>query len=206
MGTESVTSIASIVIGHPEQTALVPPRPAPGALMTTTTPTPPATGRRAHRWAVLGAVLGAGTVVAAVVAAVVWWPRPGAGEPTAWEQRVELNAALAETARAAGLEDLPLAPHPDFAVPCTRNDGRQGVSYWLDHRAGDGVSDPGWVVDTVAADWRDRGHHVQRDPQGNRATAYTTDGAVLMVAASRSGVSLVGSTGCFLRDGAPERG
>jgi hypothetical protein len=29
---------------------------------------------------------------------------------------------------------------------------------------------------------------------------------VLMVAASRSGVSLVGSTGCFLRDGAPERG
>lgn len=66
-------------------------------------------------------------------------------EESAWENRQELDRVLAETAELAGV-DGKLDPVSENSLTCERNDGRDGVSYFLHTIA----TDRGMHVDTAS--------------------------------------------------------
>ena len=123
-------------------------------------------------------------------------------EQTAWDNRVELDRVLVETAEAAGVETTEDAVNMG-TVACTRNDGRAGTSYFLQTLTAPGpVPDANAILDAVAAHWTSRGYAVDATPEAG-VDAFTPNGAVLEASATRLGVRLAGQTLCALEDGAP---
>lgn len=166
--------------------------------MTQTGTEPRSRARRRLVWVVVAAAL---VLVVAVVATRDRGVDPL--EPTAWDNRAELDEVLRETATVAGISvvDEPVAEH---ALQCERNDGRTGASYFLHTLTAPGpVAAVDTVLDAVAEHWTSLGYGVDASRLG-RVTALTPDGAVLDASGSQFGVRLDGETLCALSSGAPD--
>lgn len=130
-----------------------------------------------------------------------------AAAPTAWEDRVEMNQVLIDTARLLGITSDPL-PVRETPLTCVRRDGRYGVSYFLHELEGEPLDDPQGALDDVAQFWADAGYAVSGvgGVVGGgvwRVSAETKDGAIVEAATGPGATIVSGETGCFLRDGGP---
>ncbi|WP_155859319.1 hypothetical protein [Cellulomonas sp. KRMCY2] len=126
-------------------------------------------------------------------------------ESSAWENRLAMDEVIVESATLAGISSELLAER-EAPLSCRRNDGRDGVSYFL-HSVEDGpVADPTATLDTVEQLWRDKGYTITRGTAGGaEALAATTpDGATLQMFAGPGGTGIIGETGCALIDGGPD--
>lgn len=129
-----------------------------------------------------------------------------ATEPTAWENRVEMDQVLLDAALVLGIEPE-VQEQREAPVGCVRRDGREGVSYFLHEVRGEPLADPQSALAEVAEGWTDAGYTVSDIGQASelwRLSAETQDGAPISVGTGPGGTVLSGETGCFLEDGAPE--
>lgn len=126
-------------------------------------------------------------------------------EPTAWDTYLEMSAVLAETADTLGLD---AQPWPDSRAPlaCTRDDGGEGVSYFLDRLEAVPPEDVDALVATVRELWVGRGYDVQDRAiaEAKGLVGVTELGAVVQLLAGPGSTVLSGETHCALVDGAPE--
>ncbi|GEN81489.1 hypothetical protein AFE02nite_32230 [Actinotalea fermentans] len=167
--------------------------------------------RRRSAW-VLGVVgvlvvVAIGVVIADRVAAARERDEDDALEPTAWENRVQMEPVLVETARQLGITSEPL-PESDAPLGCERRDGRQGLSYDLPELEGAALDDPESALTDVARAWEELGYAVSSVGGGAgdvwRVNAETPEGAIVEVLTGPAATIVSGETGCFLEDGAPD--
>lgn len=165
--------------------------------------------RRRSVWvpAVVGVLLvvAIGVVIADRVAASRERDEQDAAEPTAWENRVEMDQVLLDAALVLGIEPQ-VQEQREAPVGCVRRDGREGVSYFLHEVRGEPLGDPQSALAEVAESWTEAGYAVSDVGQASelwRLSAETQDGAPISVGTGPGGTVLSGETGCFLEDGAP---
>lgn len=174
--------------------------------MTATTQRPEAAPHHPGRrwvWVAVASAVALTVAVAAMVVGCGDGDDSGPPEPTAWDNRAELDRVLRETADAAGITTTE-EPVSEGSLPCERNDGRSGSSYFLQTLTAPGpVADADAILDAVAEQWDGLGYTVDSSLDG-AVTALTPDGAVLQAAASQMGARLGGETLCARQDGAPD--
>lgn len=169
--------------------------------------------RRRSVWvlAVVGVlvVVAIGVAIADRVAAARERDERDASEPTAWENRVQMEPVLISTARQLGITDEAL-PESDAPLGCERRDGRQGLSYDLPEFEGAALDDPEPALTDVARAWEELGYAVSSVGGGAgdvwRVSAETPEGAVVEVLTGPAATIVSGETGCFLQDGGPDEG
>ena len=166
-------------------------------------------GPRRARWLAVAAVgvVAAGLGAAAIAKRVSGQDgdEQGASEPTAWENRIEMDQVLLDTASLLGIEPQ-VQEQREAPVGCVRRDGHEGVSYFLHEVRGEPLADPRSALAEVAESWTDAGYAVSDVGQASelwRLTAETQDGAPISVGTGPGGTVLSGETGCFAVDGAP---
>lgn len=172
---------------------------------------PSSSTRRRVRWAggvavlVLVGVVGGGAAVAdRIQARQKAQDAQDAVEPTAWEERQELESVLPESAGAAGLEgEVEEDPYGPFH--CVRTDGREGVAYSLAKVRTAPVEDVGSFLDEVESHWQRLGYATGRSEIAGypAVRAVTERGSQVRAFVGPRGAGLAGETGCFLTDGAP---
>jgi hypothetical protein len=132
--------------------------------------------------------------------------RADAAESTAWENRVEMDQVVAETARLLGIETAP-SSSDEAPLTCQRRDGRRGVSLFLHKVEGAPPHDPEAQLMEVAEKWAADGYAVPAVGGGPggvwRATAETPEWAILEAATGPGGTVISGETMCALTDGRP---
>ena len=162
-----------------------------------------ARGGRARAWlvAVVVLVIALVTLLVIQIRAHQAQADNDAQETSAWEERGVLDQVLVGTAAHVGID----GERPEVretALTCTRNDGRQGWSYFLHKTEAGPVPNIDSLTEQVARYWESLGYAADQSRSG-AVTAETPDGAVLFLVAGSGGVQLSGETGCALTDGAP---
>lgn len=165
----------------------------------------PPSSRSRHRWVIV-VLMCAVTVGARLITANLRVrDRADAAEPSAWENRADMDAVVLATAERVGIDGRSRAVL-ETPLTCRRNDGRDGLSYQL-HPVEDNDAPADIDALLAAADefWTDLGYSTRRGTMGavGFVAATAPDGAVIEVVSGPGGTEISGETICALTDGRP---
>ena len=116
-----------------------------------------------------------------------------------------MDAVVVETAVHLGVDGQGISVR-ETPLTCTRNDGRDGLSYRL-HSLQDSEASADVSALLTAADefWTDLGYSTRRGAMGEVGfvVGETPEGAVVEVTSGPGGTEIAGETICALTDGRP---